>query len=442
MTLFGDTRRPWLLGWGIEEESDLAHAMKRLAPVVTFLKNSHRANSQVRQDDYDAAVVIGQLGDLAAHLNILQFGGTAKLDSFVHSDGEAELTYIVQVYSNGRAGQLEVPTAGVPPEVENLARSSLAPWLLTENPRDVLRESIVMSKGTIEVPSTVQAFVKERDGLACAGLWRRPTSSLRAPIEHWWLPEKSPDPVEWLEAALTRWRGQNEGRFPGPSDWILDPRWMTASEIGAHRKLAEAQTKLESDLAALTAERDDASRRLLVERENANVRQRLLLTAQGEELKHEVHAALSDLGFNVVDSDELRTAEGSELREDLEVHDDSGWVAIAEVRGYSRGAKTSDFQRLARAARGFEKRNGCEPNRRWYVVNHNLTKAPVERRAVLAGSESDIEEFKIDQGCVIDTRDLFRLREIVNLGKLGRGEAQQSLRDALGVFTHPALSSG
>jgi hypothetical protein len=56
---------------------------------------------------------------------------------------------------------------------------------------------------------------------------------------------------------------------------------------------------------------------------------------------------------------------------------------------------------------------------------------------VLAGSEPDVAEFQIDGGCVIDTRDLFRLRELVKSTKLSAERARQLLRECRGVFIHP-----
>lgn len=231
------------------------------------------------------------------------------------------------------------------------------------------------------------------------------------------------------------WNRLQPKRFPSRSSWEIETTWMTKREIVAKQDLAaleeellRATTNLEVKIKSMRA--NVAELRTAVDNS-----ERRLLTAQGDDLKDEVHAALTELGFQVIDSDKERAAEGSRLLEDLEVRD-ADWVAIAEVRGYSRGAKTSDFQRLARAARGFEQRTSREPDARWYVVNANLSQPPPERRAVLAGAEADVAEFAIDGGCVIDTRDLFRLRESVRLGGVTSEEARVALRTCRGIYEH------
>jgi hypothetical protein len=438
MTVFGDLARPWVLAYGVDQESDLANVLKQLAPVLKFLE-SPNADSEVRQSDYDAIIIAGDVTTLDRRLNILQFGGSPPRDDFLVREGEMACTYRLYISRDGRAGQLEVPS-DLPAEVASLVQQSLAPWLMTISPRPLLKKFIQSRTSGAErlpLPQIIRPFVTERGGDACAGRWSRPPESGQEVAEHWWLPADCPDQPAWLKAAFTEWHRLDSERFPGLPDWLSDPLWMTNAELEAVQELTAVEEELRSSTAALTATRDLLRQRLADVRDAANQTERRLLTAQGEELKSETHSTLTELGFQVIDSDQARAAEGSRLLEDLEVRDGPEWVAIAEVRGYGRGAKTSDFQRLARAARSFERRTGREPDARWYVVNHNLTKAPGDRRPVLAGSEPDVAEFQIDGGCVIDTRDLFRLRELVKSTKLSAERARQLLRECRGVFIHP-----
>ncbi|GAA0928856.1 hypothetical protein GCM10009557_93870 [Virgisporangium ochraceum] len=211
---------------------------------------------------------------------------------------------------------------------------------------------------------------------------------------------------------------------------------MTKSEIDALTQLEQAEQELDSTTRQLKERVSELRVKLDDLRMATNNLDRRLLSSQGDDLKNETARALAELGFRIVDSDEARIAENSSLLEDLEVHDGTSWVAIAEVRGYGKGAKTSDFQRLARAARGFERRNGRDADARWYIVNHNLSQPPSERRPVLAGAESDVQEFALDNGCVIDTRDLFRLRESVRSGDMDAVAARTLLKECRGIYVH------
>ncbi len=436
MTIFGDLGRPWVLAWGIDVQSGLADTLRRLAPVVKFLEN-FEPSSEVRQADYDAIVVIDDVGDLDDHLNILQFGGNPSRDDFKIGDEE---TFAISRIGTARglAAQLEVPS-GLPVEVDKLSRESLAPWLLTTSPRVTLAVRDTSWRGnpsSIARPKTIQAFVVERGGAPCAGRWRRASEDPDTRSEHWWLPRDCPDPESWVKAAFIEWHSLDPQRFPAGPDWVSDALWMTKAELDAALELQSAKEKLLHVASELEEEVNRCQASFEEKQVAANQAERRLLTSQGEELKEEVGAALTELGFEVIDSDEARLAEGGSLLEDLEIRDETGWTAIVEVRGYNRGAKTSDLQRIARAARGFEKRTGHEPHARWYIVNYNLTQPPPQRRPVLAGAESDVSEFALDNGCVIDTRDLFRLRESVRRSALTAEQGRQALKTCSGVFIH------
>jgi hypothetical protein len=435
VTIFGAVERPWVLAYNIDASSELGVTLGQLAHIVKFV-DSPILSEQVRESDYDALVYEGNIDSVDAGLNILQFGGSPTVDQFQYTTRNMEATFEIRLYGNGRAGRLEAPI-DLPAEVASLVQQSLAPHLLPVSPRSLLRETISSWPGGIRpdpAPTVIQPFVSEHNGNACAGRWRRPVDD--SWVEHWWLPLDTPHKPMWVRAAFAEWRRHDPERFPLRIEWANDPQWMTRAEIDAAELLAAAEEELRIATARLSGEVDVCRRKLASAVDAANQQERLLLTAQGDDLKAEVTATLSELGFQVVDSDELRKAEGSSLFEDLEVKDHSGWTAIVEVRGYIRGAKTSDLQRLARAARGFERRTGRDPDARWYIVNHNFAQPPGVRRPVLAGSESDVSEFAIDNGCVIDTRELFRLRESVRRGLMSSEQARELMRECRGALSH------
>ncbi|MEV4519216.1 hypothetical protein AB0J77_03215 [Micromonospora tulbaghiae] len=274
------------------------------------------------------------------------------------------------------------------------------------------------------------AFVREFQGGPCAGYWNRPAGST-----WWWLPADAPDRVGWLDAAFAEWRRQNEERFPSGPSWAEEEPWLTTAELDAQRELdehAERERKSQAELAARRRELEEAreAARLL-----ADAAERRLLTAQGEALVAEVKAALEEVGFEVTDSDRL-PANASEKLEDLRVCVDH-WVALVEVKGYSgrRTAKTSDLLQIGRAATRYAITEHRAPDALWYVVNQQAGGNPALRPRPLVSNPADVETSERDGGLVIDTVDLFRLREAVRRGSVSGEAALQLLKKSTGVFT-------
>jgi hypothetical protein len=145
----------------------------------------------------------------------------------------------------------------------------------------------------------------------------------------------------------------------------------------------------------------------------------------------EVIATASELGFRVVDVDEEISKEG-DRREDLRIidPDDAEWTALAEVRGYTKGAQLNDLLRLARFVSRYIRDESREPDAVWYVVNHFLGMNPSLRPAPLESNVAEVETFGEGGGLVIDTRDLFRLRMRVRRGETTPAEARALLRGA------------
>jgi hypothetical protein len=149
----------------------------------------------------------------------------------------------------------------------------------------------------------------------------------------------------------------------------------------------------------------------------------------------EVSETLRQLGFSVDIADES-VDPGMARLEDLRLSDpaDPGWTAIGEVKGHTRGAQTSVFQRLARYAAHFTTNTGALPVARWYIANHHRHQDPQSRPTILAGGDSDIDEFARDGGLVLDTMILFDLAEDVASGRRVATDVRQQLRAARGRF--------
>ncbi|MBL6276746.1 hypothetical protein JMF97_11295 [Micromonospora fiedleri] len=428
--VFGDDDpKPWVLALGFDESDELGEAVKREAGKVTYLTTERAVVHQVRQIDYDALVVRGQGPSVASHLRVLQFGGAG-----VHGNEQAEdfAFYTVNPRS-GLAGRLVGPDSGVPVEAAELVRRSLASFLHERVPRALLVRQVSRGRGAgwREDDEGITAFVREQGGFPCAGIWTRPDG-----MPWWWLPQGVPDMTEWVAAAFAQWRREDPARFPSGPDWADEDPWRTAAEVAAQQKLedhirdeAEVLRDLADRRALLAAAREAA-------RAAADGGERRLLTAQGDELVAEVKAALEEIGFEVIDSDRL-PSRASEKLEDLRVTA-AGWVALAEVKGYGgrRTAKTSDLLQLGRAAVRYAAAESHVPDAQWYIVNQQAGANPARRPRPLSSNPGDVEDFARAGGLVIDTADLFRIREAVRGGAMTREEAFSLLHKSTGVLSY------
>ncbi|MEV6800157.1 hypothetical protein AB0M91_17675 [Micromonospora rifamycinica] len=427
--VYGDEPKPWILASGFSDDSDLAEALRRQSAKVVFLREGVHVEVQVRQSDYDAIVAVGACPSVEDHLYVLQFG---KSDSSILSFSSVYVSYGLN-FSGGLAEKLVGPDSGVPVEAAELARRSLAPFLRDRRPRDLLLRYRQEQFGSRSDDEGIAAFVREYNGSPCAGVFAR-----RGGSPWWWLPGDAPDQVDWLNAAFAEWRRLDEERFPSGPIWAEREPWLTATEKQAQRDLDDHASRERK----LLEELDSRKRELMEARENArssaDAVERQLLTAQGDALVAEVKAVLEEIGFTVIDSDGL-AANAAEKVEDLRVSADS-WVALAEVKGYSgrRTAKTSDLLQIGRAAMRYAAAEGRVPDAQWYVVNQQAGGDPASRPRPLASNAGDVEGFARAGGLIIDTADLFRLREAVREGVITRDAAFERLKASIGVFAFGA----
>jgi hypothetical protein len=424
---FGDRPRPWLLAFGFAPTDPLGEIVSELAPTVHFLRSDDFPANQIREADFDAIVVLGSVNAMPArNLHVIQFGGLGETQVRPGANG-----FRYGVMPIGRAGRLSGPDSTVSDKARELVESSLAPWLVEQNPRGLISR-LRPNNTSFGDADGVRVLVQESGGLPAAGIWNRGDSD-QGSTEWWWLPEDAPDKAEWIAAALEEWGRTNPAAFPTQvNDWTTESRWMNAAELEATAGLRRAEEALASALAEHRALVDAAEVSVAQATREATDTDRRLLTKQGDGLKSQLHKALTELGFEVVDSDVEREDAGEPLLEDLQIRN-GDWVAIVEVRGYAKsGGKTSDLLRLGRAATSFERRHGSAPTARWYVVNHHMTTSPSRRPPVLAGAESDIDEFALVGGLVVDARHIFALVQGVRQGKVDADAVRAALVQASG----------
>lgn len=275
----------------------------------------------------------------------------------------------------------------------------------------------------------LRPFAETADGKVLAGRYNRSEHA-----EAWLIPSDAPDLIAWVSAALSEWHVRDRERFPGSPDWGRQRVWATSSECALLDEIDTIKTEREATLEALAAREREATARLATARDAADAYERALLTQDSEQLVDAVHRALGELGFTVTDADK-DLAERERL-EDLRVEDRDapGWVALAEVKGYSKGAQTGAITQFLRFERRFRRRTGRDPDALWYIANQFKARDPAARQTILQGNEADIDSFAESSGLVIDTVELFRLLAAVRDGHVSNSDARRSLRGATGRY--------
>lgn len=246
----------------------------------------------------------------------------------------------------------------------------------------------------------------------------------------------------WLSYLIKRWASKDHEAFPYSVDWRSQPEWQTAGELLIAGKINDNETSFAAAQAKYNTNKTTLDKELTEAKEAANNGYRKLLHTQGDDLKEAVSNVLGEIGFTVVDVDEVReaTAPGSEKLEDLRISlavKGGNWTALSEVRGYSKGgAKTADLIRITgRFSKRYIAETGTEPDALWYIVNHDFDKvAPPDRKLALTEQPKDIKTFSEDGGLVIDTVELFRLYSRIEKGEVTPEQARNTLMSSVGTF--------
>ncbi|MFF6785795.1 hypothetical protein [Streptomyces sp. NPDC012510] len=421
--VYGESPRPWTLVIGKPLSDSEKLLIESLPGTVTQREDPDQVGT-VRQADFDAAIVFGSAPVLDSHLMVMQIGGN-DVGEWIRLSNAVPYRFVVHL--TGRAALLTIESENIPDGVSVAAQRALAEHIRSQQPHGLINRAI----GNNLDSNGVTPLVREKDGSACAGWWLR---GEKGGAEWWWFPWHSPNLSEWREAIYASWSTVSPQAFPNPSEsWAKSPEWMTVKEISAARAVEEYRSETEGILSVRKSEEERLEQFCQQVTAEADSADRLLVTAQGKPLVSAVSAMLGGIGFTVVDSDEQKI-EGAALLEDLQVIY-GNWICLAEVRGYAKGAKTSDFQRIERAVRHYEREHGSGPSARWYVVNHNLKNSPNLRPVVLAGAADDVDVFAEECGLVIDTRELFKLAKLVEGGAISNERARALLMSSTGVFS-------
>lgn len=441
LVIVGEQERPRLLVIGFDDDLGLLERICRLAPTVRTVDHLRSVN----QAEYDLLITDRfespwSVPNMPARSTV----SVARHLSVVYrSDGVGRGFEKVHQRIGVIAGEFAYP-ADLPPAVKTLIETDLLPaasaahsagqthrWFQSQ-PSAADTNPAVLS-GHPGGPA-LHSFLQTRQGHVLAGWYERSERS-----ECWLLPKETADVVGWVAAALDHLHQRDPEHYPARPGWADQWAWRTLPE----RRLLDQLTAVADERAQLLerlATREASIRSDLdVARGTADAYERGLLNAQGDGLVELVIRALTELGFEVTDMDQMVPG-GSPRYEDLQITDPSadGWVALGEIKGYSgSGGKTGDLTKMARFATHYVQEHTHLPSAEWYLVNHFLERDPDRRPDPLAGATDDVASFAEDGGLVWSTIQLFSLLMAVRATRVDATEVRALLRETTGRLKIP-----
>jgi hypothetical protein len=258
-----------------------------------------------------------------------------------------------------------------------------------------------------------------------AGLYDRSEGHLDDPGVGLAIPNQT-DVVVWYRAFLQYLHEVDPARVPMSPPRVSRPlEWRTPEELEI-----EAQVrKIDAEITELVQWRNEALESLARASTDAEVGERSVLWADGDDLVGSVRMILEELGF-VVDE-----VEGPG-REQLVVTspDDAAWTAIAEVGGYAQAPAAADLRMLNKHRMAHIAATGSEPNQTWWIVNDHQTLDPSGRPPL---SEVIASQSALFDVVSFTARDLFRMFRDVRMERVDAGAARKQVADAEpGVFSY------
>ena len=388
-TLIGAKPRPRLLvvaseGRGFE---GYVPAVGSLVPTIRFVTPDQLQH--VRQAEWDAVVLFDVQANLAPHLFVIQFGSISE---------EIRLDTVgVQIVRGTSVATEFLINPELPQEVRTLVRADLLPWVTVNEQNEMLALQInayFVSRGDTVGPTiadVVVPFLSDGDHQPLAGRFTR-----NGGASDWWMLPWTGGAylTQWIAAALNAWSEDKPDRFPTSPNWQSRTEWQTPAEQKALDALRDLSGRRAQVLLDLDREESILRENVAEARVAADASERRLLTAQGDELVESVKDALTEIGFQVADVDELRASPGDYL-EDLRVTDpeQDDWIALVEVRGYTKGAQLNDLLRIGRFVTRYIVDHGHPPTATWYIVNHFCKTDPSTRTIPLQGNAQEVATF-------------------------------------------------
>ena len=420
VVVYGEAERPRVLVAGFDTGHPFAPVVERYAGTVHYLDEEPK----IRWDSWDAVVSLGKPNLRGDHLRVLQIGGQPSGMMRTGDYGaQAALNLAEHV-----GDELVVPD-GLPDDLRELVtrelkrvvdprihRARIAPYRLAGGDRE----------------NAYWPLLHDLDRYAYAALYR-PDLGLH---ECLYLPQAVADIAPWLLWAFKHWSEELPEVFPSQPEWTSDPTWMAADELSAQAEAARKRAEADRMIAEAEAAVDAAEAELSKVRERVDASERVLLTGTDTPLVDVVHETLELFGFAVTDVD-AGLEDGQHKKEDLRAAQGDEWIALCEVKGYTKGGKLADLRKLDDYATLYAVEAGKPPNGKWYVVNQFRETDPNSRPQLLAGADEYLESFGSEGGLAIDTRDLFRMRKTVESGAVSKEAVRELLTTAKGRFELP-----
>lgn len=408
------------------QDDELAEEIGALFPVWRRVESwnvaaEHEWDVLVTTDKMYTSSMVGSDYGYSPHLFAMAFGHM-HYGRAATADGSNVATVAAHSGSCSSEDRLRVPS-DLPAGVADLVQRDLIPQAQA-------RDQHVIVTATLE-PVDFATFLETGQGRPIAARFRRN----HAVAECWALPPDVKLHAEWVRAALRHWREIAPERFQQIPGWERQREWLTVEESQIDRELVEVRDELAEITVRLQQERERLTARLTEARIRAERGLRRLLTANDDELVDAVAAALSRLGFDVIDVDE-EIAEKGDRVEDLRVTDPDvdGWIALVEVKGTTGGAPSSGLQQIWKDVIRYVRAGHPEPDAVWYVVNQFRGQDPRVRPAIFTSKEDELDAFAEGGGLAIDTAELFRLVRLVEDNELEHVEARRRLRETTGRF--------
>lgn len=238
----------------------------------------------------------------------------------------------------------------------------------------------------------------------------------------------------WFRAFLADIHELDPARVPQAPPRLGNPSdWYTPEEHALAKRTAEITDEVEQ----LKAERERIQVELADASEEAYAGIRQCIWADGDDLVAAVGDILDKLGFVVRYMDAERQ-QSEPKREDLRLTlvDCTGWEAIAEVKGYTKGTRTNDARQIREHRERYIGEKKSSPDLTLWIANTHRGIDPSSRPA----PDSNVGEAAENIGAVhVLTTDLYRLWALVAAGSLEKAQAVQQLIDAApGLWSLPA----
>lgn len=399
-----DVPRPRVLFEAVPSD-ELYEELKRYAPTTGRFEGDVAA---IHPSDWDLVVSFHETPEEPEGVNVLSFGGTNFRRLVLGPSRYPRRNWNVHARTVARAQGCPAEFAGLVDRTIVAAAPPPPRQVFGDGPRDFIDAIAVV--GQEQAP--IAGIITTRGALTLA------------------LPDFVTSYAEWLVAFLDHLRPLQPGRFPASPDWQAKSSWATPAMRTSMRELDELKAERTAALQSLRAREATITASLGAATAAAATGPHRVLTSDGADLVVGVLELLSDLGFEAEDRDDHHDEKTGAKLEDLLVKDGC-WTCLAEVKGYTKGAKVNEVPKITgRPSVAFAAEHGEPPDAVWHIVNTWRATDPATRPLAVP-NDLDLAPLTDANGCLIDTRDLFRAWRDVQEGRATAEEVRDAMRSAV-----------